>query len=856
MLAGLWSDPMSKRTASEHPGRRSVDSNLKVDSSSSSIGVVAKSPHSATLAVLHKRDRHNYGRGPVRALRVVEHNIAGDLIIPCPEMWPLPGPPPYEILSSGHLRYLHQGGAAFPVKDAEQSGKTAGKPTWLRLASLLWLLPWTFIVFLVLTALGTWLLIEHRHMEDWFGMQLWRWTLWVASCIGMSTLTSVTVKLATSLVERHCVVHQRVLYFTVALTRPTQALLQALQITSMFVLFCGVHDAKMDVLYSWLLKACQCLCLFRAVCLLSTALAKGASSYFYKSKYFDNIHDALMKEYYLQRLAMAKPTRPLSPQAMSRHVSFYAILLLPPQCEETSSAAMGAPVERSCFSLNTAVMTNKAVHKFKKLPLRRQAQHAGAGARPEVPSRLKLASSSSTLSGRPPQPAGGAASIEVDLRQPSELGTSRFSPAGPRRRAHHRSISMAEDMISSPRLYPADPAPHTAMKQDSPTESKAREPATQLHAEPAVPPGSTPETETCQQQRQLERNILSMTVTISDKVSAAFNATAMSKEQLEQEARQLALYIFWNLKSEFDAMHITKADLEPLLSKAQVDRCMAFLDLDGDQRVSLQELRDAVIKIYQDRRRLAMQLQDRDTIVGRLESVLSILLHTLSILGYLYIFHVDIASMWFTFSSVLLAMSFVFGNSVRTIYESAIYIFLVHPFDVGDTIVISQRMYTVEAINLIVVTLRHTDGSHVYQPISLLCTLPLSNLTRSANKREMLTLLMDYRSESAFGSTMDRVRQCVRAYVTANPSNLAPDFYVNAAPAENPLKIKLLVRYTFTCPGENPVQLDIIRGELSLAISRGLHAAGARFTLPPQVIETIPPPPELQESVTSRPCHA
>jgi small-conductance mechanosensitive channel len=81
--------------------------------------------------------------------------------------------------------------------------------------------------------------------------------------------------------------------------------------------------------------------------------------------------------------------------------------------------------------------------------------------------------------------------------------------------------------------------------------------------------------------------------------------------------------------------------------------------------------------LLQDRRRLAMQLQDRDTIAGRLESVLSILLHTLSILGYLHIFHVDIASMWFTFSSVLLAMSFVFGNSVRNIYESAIYIFLV-----------------------------------------------------------------------------------------------------------------------------------------------------------------------------------
>jgi hypothetical protein len=46
-------------------------------------------------------------------------------------------------------------------------------------------------------------------------------------------------------------------------------------------------------------------------------------------------------------------------------------------------------------------------------------------------------------------------------------------------------------------------------------------------------------------------------------------------------------------------MHITKANLEPLLTKAQADRCMAFLDLDGDQKVSLQELRDAVIKVYQ-----------------------------------------------------------------------------------------------------------------------------------------------------------------------------------------------------------------------------------------------------------------
>ncbi len=40
------------------------------------------------------------------------------------------------------------------------------------------------------------------------------------------------------------------------------------------------------------------------------------------------------------------------------------------------------------------------------------------------------------------------------------------------------------------------------------------------------------------------------------------------------------------------------------------------------------------------------------------------------------------------FSSIVLAFAFVFGNSVKTVYESIIYLFVVHPFDVGDKIIV------------------------------------------------------------------------------------------------------------------------------------------------------------------------
>lgn len=51
---------------------------------------------------------------------------------------------------------------------------------------------------------------------------------------------------------------------------------------------------------------------------------------------------------------------------------------------------------------------------------------------------------------------------------------------------------------------------------------------------------------------------------------------------------------------------------------------------------------------------------------------------------------VDLYATWLSFSSVFLAFAFVFGNSIRNVYESIIYLFVVHPFDVKDVLLLQN----------------------------------------------------------------------------------------------------------------------------------------------------------------------
>ena len=97
---------------------------------------------------------------------------------------------------------------------------------------------------------------------------------------------------------------------------------------------------------------------------------------------------------------------------------------------------------------------------------------------------------------------------------------------------------------------------------------------------------------------------------------------------------------------------------------------------------------------------------------------------------------VDVNKVWLSFSSVFLAFVFVFGNSLRNMYESVIFLFVMHPYDVGDALFISSDWCQVEEIALQYTQVVRYDGVKIWYPNYVLCAGAVMNITRSAKRWE------------------------------------------------------------------------------------------------------------------------
>ena len=91
--------------------------------------------------------------------------------------------------------------------------------------------------------------------------------------------------------------------------------------------------------------------------------------------------------------------------------------------------------------------------------------------------------------------------------------------------------------------------------------------------------------------------------------------------------------------------------------------------------------------MFRMRKNLARTLLDTQSVVARVGNAMSVLLWLVLLFVFVAIFDVQtFRSTWQALSAGLLAFSFVFGNSIRQVWENMVFLFTVHPFDVGDSI--------------------------------------------------------------------------------------------------------------------------------------------------------------------------
>ncbi|KAK4892423.1 hypothetical protein LTR27_009079 [Elasticomyces elasticus] len=251
---------------------------------------------------------------------------------------------------------------------------------------------------------------------------------------------------------------------------------------------------------------------------------------------------------------------------------------------------------------------------------------------------------------------------------------------------------------------------------------------------------------------------------VRDKVTAAFgvmasditgkqvfNSTAAHSivvEALETEraSKALARRLWLSFVGEGREV-LYQSDLVEVLGQQHSDAAEEIfhaLDRDANGDVSLEEMEMLVVNVGHERHNRAASMQDISQAIGVLDSLLSVLV--LVAVAFIYAtffspaFAAKTTQLWTTFTGLAFAIGGTVTEFLRLVI-CCIYLFVKHPYDVGDRVDINAVELVVERISLMYSVFRRVDNDKTVQiPHNVANTLWIENVSRSKQMKERLSI--------------------------------------------------------------------------------------------------------------------
>lgn len=306
----------------------------------------------------------------------------------------------------------------------------------------------------------------------------------------------------------------------------------------------------------------------------------------------------------------------------------------------------------------------------------------------------------------------------------------------------------------------------------------------------------------------------------------------------QQSARRLAKKLFNNLGRSRKTL-VAEDFIPYFKSEEEAREAFAVFDKDKNGDIEKSEMREAVQRIYRERRALATSLKDMNSALQKLDMVLLFLGLIIVIFIWLLIFSPDEAvANLVPMSTLIVGFSFVFGNSAKNIFESMIFIFATHPYDVGDLVCIDDNWMFVKEFGLISTTFNTTVNQVVVAPNALLASSKyIHNARRSGNQWEVTMIQMGF--DTAL-QTIDEFRRRLRAWVKENDREWGGGLEVNYNTITNQNSVELIIAMEHKGNWQAWGDRWARRTKLMRQVKLVAEDLGIEYLLPPQPVTYNP----------------
>jgi hypothetical protein len=161
-------------------------------------------------------------------------------------------------------------------------------------------------------------------------------------------------------------------------------------------------------------------------------------------------------------------------------------------------------------------------------------------------------------------------------------------------------------------------------------------------------------------------------------IKSVYNTILPPTGTSQEQAKTLAKQIFNNLLPDgADRGHLVEADLySHFRTKEEAAKAFQLFDKDGNGDISKRELRNGCIRIYKERKLLSASMRDLSQASGKLDKILL----TIAVIIWAVIvcasFGINVGTSLMPLWTMFVAVSFIFGNSAKDMFESIIFVFV------------------------------------------------------------------------------------------------------------------------------------------------------------------------------------